>query len=237
MKKNKKRYSINIRWPMLLLLLFAMAVFTACTASSQKKKDDASAEAASATPEKAAGSALSSSEETSAASAQDTVGMRHVKISVKDYGDILLELDSAQAPLTVDNFIKLAESGFYDGLTFHRIIDGFMIQGGDPLGNGTGGSEKSIKGEFRENGVENTISHKKGVISMARSADPDSASSQFFITVADSEFLDGKYAAFGYVKEGQDVCDKIASDAEPVDNNGTIPKEAQPVIETIVVID
>ncbi len=112
-----------------------------------------------------------------------------------------------------------------------------MIQGGDPSGNGTGGSDKTITGEFASNGIENNISHKKGVISMARSQDPDSASSQFFITVADSEFLDGEYAAFGHVTEGQDVADKIAADAEPTDNNGTIPPEAQPVITRITITD
>ena len=197
---------------------------------------EASSEAASAASSEAASVAASEASSEAAVSSEKG-GRHHIKITVENYGDILLELDSEQAPLTVENFMKLAESGFYNGLTFHRIIDGFMIQGGDPLGNGTGGSEQTIKGEFRENGVDNTISHKKGVISMARSADPDSASSQFFITVADSEFLDGQYAAFGYVTEGQDVCDKIAADAEPTDNNGTIPKEKQPVITKIEVID
>ena len=133
--------------------------------------------------------------------------------------------------------MDLANAGFYDGLTFHRIMDGFMIQGGDPNGNGTGGSDKTIKGEFAMNGIENNISHKKGVISMARSQDPDSGSSQFFICVADSEFLDGQYAAFGHVTEGQEVADKIAADAEPTDDNGTIPPEKQPVITTVRIID
>lgn len=182
-----------------------------------------------------------STEEVSAVSqdagTESTGGLHHVKISVEDYGDVLLELDADQAPVTVANFLKLAKEGFYDGLTFHRIMDGFMIQGGDPLGNGTGGSDETIKGEFKSNGVENTISHKKGVISMARAADPNSASSQFFITVADSQFLDGEYAAFGHVTEGQEVCDKIAADAKPTDGNGTIPPEAQPVISKIEVID
>lgn len=104
-----------------------------------------------------------------------------VEINIKDYGTIKAELNPEQAPITVENFISLAEEGFYDGLTFHRIMDGFMMQGGDPLGNGTGGSEETIKGEFSQNGVNNTISHKKGTLSMARSQAPDSASSQFFI--------------------------------------------------------
>ena len=133
--------------------------------------------------------------------------------------------------------MDLANAGFYDGLTFHRIMDGFMIQGGDPNGDGTGGSDKNITGEFAMNGIENNISHVKGVISMARAMDPDSGSSQFFITVADSDFLDGQYAAFGHVTEGQDVADKIAADAKPLDDNGTIAKEEQPVITAIRIID
>ena len=163
--------------------------------------------------------------------------IHHAEIVIEDYGTITVELDADAAPITVDNFISLAEEGFYDGLTFHRIIDGFMIQGGDPKGNGTGGSDKTIKGEFAENGVDNPISHEAGVISMARAQDPDSASSQFFITVADASFLDGQYAAFGHVTEGMDVAEQIAKDADPVDGNGTIPPKAQPVIETIRIID
>ena len=162
---------------------------------------------------------------------------RHAEITVRDYGTIKLELDEGTAPITVANFIKLAKDGFYDGLTFHRIMDGFMIQGGDPDGNGTGGSKDMIKGEFTKNGVNNPISHVKGVISMARSNAPDSASSQFFITVADATFLDGSYAAFGRVTEGMEIAEQIAKDAKPVDNNGTIPPEQQPVIERIVITD
>lgn len=163
--------------------------------------------------------------------------VRHAEITVRDYGTIKLELDEGSAPITVANFIKLAKAGFYDGLTFHRIMDGFMIQGGDPDGNGTGGAKDKIKGEFAKNGVNNPISHVKGVISMARANAPDSASSQFFITVADSTFLDGSYAAFGRVTEGLEVAEQIAKDARPIDNNGTIPKEQQPVIERIVITD
>ena len=170
-----------------------------------------------------------------AAEAFQTV--RHAEITVKDYGTIKLELDEGSAPITVANFIKLAQSGFYDGLTFHRIMDGFMIQGGDPLGTGMGGADEKIKGEFKQNGVDNPISHVKGVISMARAKDPDSASSQFFITVADDTFLDGAYAAFGRVTEGLEIAEQIAKDAKPLDNNGTIPAEQQPVIEHIVITD
>lgn len=167
----------------------------------------------------------------------DTKGKHHAKIKVKDYGTIEVELDGDTAPITVANFIKLVNEKFYDGLTFHRIMSGFMIQGGDPLGNGTGGSDETIKGEFSSNGVENNISHKRGVISMARSSDPDSASSQFFIMHQDSTYLDGEYAAFGKVTKGMKVVDKICEDATPTDGNGTIEKADQPVIESIRMVD
>ena len=163
-------------------------------------------------------------------------GKHNVVINVKKYGSIELELDADVAPITVTNFINLVEEGFYDGLTFHRIIEGFMIQGGDPDHNGSGGSDKTIKGEFSKNGVGNTISHERGVISMARSNDYDSASSQFFIVQEDSIHLDKQYAAFGHVTKGMTVVDKIVKDAEPVDDNGTILYEEQPVIENIKVI-
>lgn len=164
-------------------------------------------------------------------------GLHHVEIEVQDYGTIKLELDADTAPISVTNFIRLADDGFYDGLTFHRIISGFMIQGGDPKGNGTGGSDHTIKGEFSENGVENDISHVRGVISMARSNDPDSASSQFFIVHEDSLFLDGNYAAFGHVTEGMDVVDKICEDTPVQDDNGTVDKDDQPAITAVRVID
>ena len=167
-----------------------------------------------------------------------TSGLHHVEMEVKDYGKIVLELDADTAPITVENFITLAQSGFYDGLTFHRIMQGFMIQGGDPQGNGYGGSEKTIKGEFAANGYENNISHVKGTISMARPGrNMDGASSQFFIVEEDATSLDGDYAAFGHVTEGMEVVEKIAADAKPVDNNGTIEKEDQPVILSVKVLD
>lgn len=156
-------------------------------------------------------------------------------IEVEGYGAITVALDAAAAPLTTENFVSLAQAGFYDGLTFHRIIEGFMIQGGDPEGTGFGGSEQTIKGEFSENGVENNLSHTRGAISMARSQDFDSASSQFFIVHQDSTFLDGSYAAFGYVTEGMEVVDAICADAEPVDDNGSIAPENQPVISSITI--
>ena len=165
-------------------------------------------------------------------------GKHNIKIEVEDYGDIEVELDADTAPITVTNFINLVKDGFYDGLTFHRIIDGFMIQGGDPNGNGTGGSSEKIKGEFSGNGIENNISHKRGVISMARASySMDSASSQFFIVHEDSEFLDGQYAAFGHVTSGMDVVDKICDKVEVEDSNGTTLKKNQPVIKKISVID
>ena len=160
-------------------------------------------------------------------------GKINAEINIKDYGVIKLELDADSAPITVTNFVNLVNDKFYDGLTFHRIIDGFMIQGGDPLGNGTGGSEKTIKGEFKNNGVENNISHTRGTISMARSQANDSASSQFFIVQSDSTFLDGSYAGFGHVTSGMEIVDKICKDTKTEDDSGTVKKENQPVIESI----
>ena len=155
-------------------------------------------------------------------------------IKIKDYGNIKLELDRDTAPITVDNFVKLSKEGFYDNLTFHRIIDGFMIQGGDPNKNGTGGSNKTIKGEFKNNGVNNKISHTRGVISMARSSDNNSASSQFFIMQKNNTYLDGEYAAFGKVTSGIEIVDKIVNDVSKYgDENGLIPEDKQPIIETI----
>lgn len=164
-------------------------------------------------------------------------GKVNVEIDIVDYGVIKLELDADEAPITVTNFVSLVEDRFYDGLTFHRIIDGFMIQGGDPDHNGTGGSDETIKGEFSVNGIKNTISHKRGVISMARSNDFNSASSQFFIVQEDSTYLDGQYAAFGYVIKGMDIVDKIASDAVVEDSNGTVLYENQPIIKSISVVE
>lgn len=164
-------------------------------------------------------------------------GKHYVIINVEDYGSISLELDADEAPITVTNFINLVKEGFYDGLTFHRIIDGFMIQGGDPNHDGTGGSENTIKGEFAQNNVENNISHTRGTISMARSNDFDSASSQFFIVQEDSLFLDGAYAGFGHVTEGMEIVDQICENAKPTDDNGTIVYEEQPVITSIQVVD
>lgn len=176
-------------------------------------------------------------EEESKMENQYLTGKHYVIMEIKDYGNISLELDADEAPITVTNFINLVKEGFYDGLTFHRIISEFMIQGGDPNHNGSGGSANTIKGEFSENGIDNKISHVRGTISMARSKAYDSASSQFFIVHEDSLFLDGAYASFGHVTEGMEIVDKICEDATPIDDNGTISYEKQPVITSIKIVD
>lgn len=165
-------------------------------------------------------------------------GIHHVLLTVKDLGEITIELDADTAPITVTNFLKLVNSKFYDGLTFHRIIDGFMIQGGDPTGTGSGGSKETITGEFASNGIKNDITHVRGVISMARSNDKNSASSQFFIVQKDSDYLDGNYAGFGHVTKGIEVVDKVVKSVKgKTGSNGEVDPENQPVIESIVQID
>lgn len=221
----KKKFSF------LLVLAVLVMGFSACGGSKSDTTSETKATKAPKATETAEATKKPESKTT------DTKGKHHAKIKVKDYGTIEVELDGDTAPITVANFIKLVNEKFYDGLTFHRIMSGFMIQGGDPLGNGTGGSDETIKGEFSSNGVENNISHKRGVISMARSSDPDSASSQFFIMHQDSTYLDGEYAAFGKVTKGMSVVDKICEDATPTDSNGTIEKADQPVIESIRMVD
>ena len=195
------------------------------------------------TSNKSNGSAGATNDSASASNVSATIGesqakcTHHAEIDIKDYGVIKVELNGDVAPITVANFINLANSHFYDGLTFHRIIDGFMMQGGDPLGNGTGGSENTIKGEFSQNGVENNLSHTRGAISMARSSDMDSASSQFFIVQSDSTYLDGQYACFGYVTDGMDIVDEICKNAVTTDSNGSVSAENQPVINSITITD
>ena len=164
-------------------------------------------------------------------------GKHYVEIEVQDYGTITAELDADAAPITVTNFVKLVNEGFYDGLTFHRIISGFMIQGGDPNGNGSGGSAENIKGEFAQNGWDNPIKHERGVLSMARSGMPNSASSQFFIMHQAAPHLDGAYAAFGRVLTGMEVVDAICANTPVTDDNGTVQKANQPVITSIRVIE
>lgn len=164
-------------------------------------------------------------------SLQESGTTYYADIVIRDYGTITVELDHEAAPITVDNFVKLARSGFYDGLTFHRIIEGFMMQGGASITQKT----DTIVGEFESNGYDNPLLHTRGAISMARTSVPDSATSQFFIVHQDSPHLNGQYACFGYVIEGIEVVDAVCEAAEPTDNNGSIAQDDQPVIETITI--
>ena len=218
----------------LLTLAFAATMLAGCGSKTDTTDTTETTEATSAADETSDGAADTAD---TSEDGELLTGLHHVTIDVQDYGTISLELDADTAPISVTNFINLANEGFYDGLTFHRIISGFMIQGGDPKGNGTGGSEKTIKGEFSANGVENDISHVRGVISMARANDPDSGSSQFFIVHEDSTSLDGQYAAFGHVTEGMDVVDAICEAVPVQDNNGTVAAADQPVITAVTVVD
>ena len=163
--------------------------------------------------------------------------MPRVKIEIADFGDVVVELNESAAPQTVENFLKLVNEGFYNGTGFHRIIDGFMIQGGDPEGTGMGGASENIQGEFANNGVENPIRHARGVISMARSGDPNSASSQFFIMHQDGFFLDGDYAAFGRVVEGMDVVDAIATGTPAEPGSGAVERENHPIMTSVTVVE
>ena len=213
-------------------LLSSLGVATLCLAGcGAKGASDSSASTSAATSASASGSCVTSASGTYAS------GTHHATIEVEGYGTIKLELDADVASVTVANFAKLAGDGFYNGLTFHRIISGFMVQGGDPNGNGTGGSSEKIVGEFSENGHPNSISHVRGTISMARSQAYNSASSQFFIMQADTPSLDGQYAAFGHVTEGMDVVDAMCEAARPTDNNGTIAVADQPRISSISMDD
>ena len=215
-------------------LLASLGVASLCLAgcgSGASGAASTSAASASAVPSSSASSCVTS------ASGEYASGTHHATIEVEGYGAIKLELDADVAPVTVANFAKLAGEGFYDGLTFHRIIEGFMVQGGDPNGNGTGGSDEKIVGEFSDNGHPNSISHVRGTISMARSQAYNSASSQIFIMQADTPSLDGQYAAFGHVTEGMDVVDAMCEAARPTDNNGTIAAADQPRIASVKMDD
>ena len=215
-------------------LLASLGVASLCLAgcgSGASGAASTSASSASAVPSSSASSCVTS------ASGEYASGTHHATIEVEGYGAIKLELDADVAPVTVANFAKLAGEGFYDGMTFHRIIEGFMVQGGDPNGNGTGGSDEKIVGEFSDNGHPNSISHVRGTISMARSQAYNSASSQFFIMQVDTSSLDGQYAAFGHVTEGMDVVDAMCEAARPTDNNGTIAAADQPRIASVKMDD
>jgi cyclophilin family peptidyl-prolyl cis-trans isomerase len=202
----------------LAALIFALTACDAPPPSATPPKTDAQAsQKPSASPNKGEQNMQNSQ------NSQNLKTMKTVTVDKKDAKKPVITITLANdkvikaelypdvAPLTVANFVELTEKGFYDGLTFHRIVPGFVIQGGDPKGNGTGGSDKNIKGEFAENGVKNDLKHERGVLSMARSQANDSASSQFFIVVGEASFLDGKYAAFGKVTEGMDAVDEIVA--------------------------
>lgn len=210
---------------MALLVVAAVLLLNKPTASSQAQTTDP---ASTPTP-------TSTTETYTPPALEDDVTYT-AKIDIQDYGTVTVKLDQSAAPITCANFVELAESGFYDGLTFHRIIEGSMMQGGDPEGTGYGGSEHNIVGEFSSNGYDNPLSHTRGAISMARSNDPNSASSQFFIVQQDATFWDGDYAVFGYVTDGMDVVDAVCEAAQPTDGNGTIPADQQPVITSITIL-
>lgn len=221
------------------MLLLAAAGCTKSYANSTGEKTEFTSETGKNEPEPAQENAAPASEESKTAEEEPTVNNYPVAtITMKDGGVMKLELYPDVAPNTVKNFISLANSGFYDGLTFHRIYAGFMIQGGDPDGNGGGDPGYSIKGEFKANGVNNTLSHKRGVISMARAQNPDSAGSQFFIMHADGDFLDGQYAAFGMLIEGFDTLDALAATPttyNPYTGEKSVPLE--PVVMESVRVD
>lgn len=218
----------------LLACAIALSMAAGCSSSTGGTADKTSSSAVSSIASSETVSAVS----TAPRQTHSIPGGKRYKATIKVKGydtPIVFTMDEGIAPESVDNFVSLADSGFYDGLTFHRIMEGFMIQGGDPRGDGTGGSSHQIYGEFAENGFDNSLEHVRGTVSMARSSDPDSASSQFFIVQDDSQFLDGQYAAFGTVVSGMEVVDEIAETAKPTDNNGSITKSDQPVIESITI--
>lgn len=213
MKKNKKTKRFGGKKMILALLVAVLVLGGICVAYAMMNGDKGATEAGSMAP------------------------TDFIEIEIENYGTITAELYGEHAPITVANFMKLVDEGFYDGLTFHRILSGFMIQGGDPLGNGMGGSDEKIKGEFSANGVQNDISHERGVLSMARSMQNDSASSQFFIMHQKAPHLDGQYAAFGRVLEGMDIVDQICQNTPVADGNGKVLVANQPVITRIVRVE
>lgn len=223
------------------MCVFTMSACGSADSSDSKDKTAGTTEAASSEIEKedSASSQNAGLPSTVKEFSEDELlsGRHHVEMDIEGHGTVSIELDADQAPVSVTNFIDLAKQGFYNGLTFHRIIKGAFAQGGDPEGNGTGDPGYSIKGEFAANGVNNTLSHTRGAISMARTSDFNGGGCQFFIMDSDYTAFDGQYACFGYVTEGMDVIDDICMNTEAVDGNGTIPPASQPVISEIRVID
>lgn len=233
-KRKKKRTTLIGISVVTGILLITGIVLVAGYSSAGKKTEDNNSQTASGTTEQTVVS--------EPVIDLDESLTYYADINIADYGTVTVKLDQNAAPVTVSNFVNLAQNGFYDGLTFHRIIEGFMMQGGDPNGDGSGGNtdengnEINIVGEFTDNGYDNSLSHTRGAISMARASDYNSASSQFFIVHEDSsDSLDGQYAVFGYVTEGMDIVDSICESAEPTDSNGTIDADAQPVISSVTI--
>jgi len=231
----KKQQTARIIWIAAIVVCVALitVVTILCTG-----KDDNAATFTSTTSTSGDSTEADTGEDTipeNSAPALDESLTYYADIDIADQGKITVKLDQHSAPKTSANFVNLAQNGFYDGLTFHRIMEGFMMQGGCPYGNGYGSADEYVVGEFSSNGYENPLSHTRGAISMGRSDDPNSASCQFFIVHEDSDFLDGNYACFGYVTEGMDIVDAICTAAEPTDDNGTIPASAQPVINSITI--
>lgn len=244
MAKPKKKNKQNNGTPELLVLLLCAAlcitgVVIGIVKTSQGDETESTGEETLTSSENDTGDTTESTEEEAALytpTLLDEETTYYADIAIADHGTVTVKLDQASAPISAANFVELANAGFYDGLTFHRIIEGFMMQGGDPNADGTGGADYNIKGEFDANGVENNLSHTVGAISMARADDYDSASSQFFIVHEDaSESLDGFYAVFGYVTEGMDIVNTICTEASPTDGNGTISADEQPVITSITI--
>lgn len=230
---HKKNGMDNYIVPIIALIVVVAIVAAVCISAAVSAGRSQKAENDGNTPEN--GVAVQPLEKDESYAPPEFNISHYAEIDIKDYGKITIGLDSSSAPETVENFVSLASSGFYDGLTFHRIKEGFMMQGGDPEGTGNGGSEKKIKGEFAINGVDNTLSHVRGAISMARAKDYNSARSQFFIVHEDSTSLDGQYAAFGYVIEGIEVVDAICKAAKPIDENYMIAEAERPVINSITI--
>ena len=231
MNRNHKRRPVLLGIFSLVLAALVVAVAAGCTGeqTSQTQDDDAPA----AQEQESTADITSVSDDDPYAT-----GVHHAVIAVEGYGTIEVALNANVAPITVSNFCHLVEEGFYDGLTFHRVVPGFMIQGGDPSGDGTGGSDQTIKGEFADNGVENNIPHTRGTISMARASDYDSASSQFFIMHETTDSLDGQYAAFGTVTSGMEVVDAICEGVTIADEqSGLVTADTQPVITSITLVD
>lgn len=232
-KAERRKKFLNVGIGILAILLVGIVIVVGKSCVSKMLQEDETKQESSSSDASSTEIIDESTSDTAVTGADEITATHYAEIAIENYGTITVALDGNTAPETVENFVTLAKEGFYDGLTFHRIIEGFMMQGGDPKGDGTGGSEDTIIGEFSENGVENPLSHTRGAISMARSEDYDSASSQFFIVHKDSTSLDGQYAVFGYVTEGMDIVDEICESAEPTDDNGTIPSDQQPIITSV----